>query len=173
MPLSWTLRHCAQEVFEADRQWRIGMLHMPVPNVVLSLLDRQNLPKHTHTCKFFCCSFQEKNWPYPLCSQRLVFFALAYHQLLPPKILYACSRSKHLRVMCLSLPAYGLIPCTNIWRISVFYGAFFGTGPPKCFSWLWLACEVRSKVKCVLNLRHFGEGIGVTKVAVREGAPGV
>ena len=48
-----------------------------------------------------------------------------------------------------------------------------GTGPPESLRWLWLACEVGSKVKCVLNVRHFGEGIGVTKVAVRKGAPGV
>ena len=28
---------------------------------------------------------------------------------------------------------------------------------------------MRSKVKCVLNALHFGEGIRVTKVSVREG----
>ena len=48
-----------------------------------------------------------------------------------------------------------------------------GTDPPQSLRWLCLVCEVGSKVKCVLNVRQFGDGIGVTKVAVRKGAPRV
>ena len=117
---------------------------------------------------------QGKNWPYPLCSQRLIFFALAYHHLLPSEIL-VCFQPLQASGRCVFFSA-------SIWPHPMLHKHLenlsapwsrLGTGPPDCSRWSWLACEVRSKVKCVLNVLHFGEGIGVTKVAVREGAPGV
>ena len=52
------------------------------------------------------------------------------------------------------------------------HGADLGQVHQNAWNGCGLACEVRSKVKCVLNVRHFGEGLGGTKVAVWEGPRG-
>ena len=66
-----------------------------------------------------------KNWPYLQRSQRLLFFALAYHQL--PLKCFVCFLSLQASASCVfSLPASGIITCTSIWRISVLHGADLG-----------------------------------------------
>ena len=89
------------------------------------------------------------NWPYPLCSQRLILLALVYHQLLPSEVL-VCFQSLQASAHYVSFPA-------SIWphpmhkhleNLSVPWSRL-ATGPSACLRWLWLACEMRSKVKCV------------------------
>ena len=121
----WCLcQQCANQARKTPENWTFLSLAFTLHAVCALLIVQYRLaprPKvaqhfcQKHTLKHYVAAFcQGKSWPYPLCSQHLIFFALVYHKLLPSKIL-VCLQSLQALARYVSCPAStGLIPSTSI-----------------------------------------------------------